>query len=199
MSRVLNSVLRHYGCVDESSLACDSGGWYLIEDIVQTIRPRKWGDLRPRWVLSMEEKLADNNPQERQRILDFTQDDWRRIIFVSIVPGWKDRPRFQILLEQIRDSAENNALRPLAMRATSGHSLIDILDPERIAANVPDRIGMYIAGIFHVTTWDKLGSIFRKGLHPGGFSTRKPRMDSHFTPFFPTDPRNGYMKKRLDH
>ena len=28
--------------------------------------------------------------------------------------------------------------------------------------------------------------------------TRTPRMDSHFTPFFPTDPRNGYMKKRLD-
>jgi hypothetical protein len=23
-------------------------------------------------------------------------------------------------------------------------------------------------------------------------------MDSHFTPFFPTDPRNGYMQKRLD-
>jgi len=76
--------------------------------------------------------------------------------------------------------------------------MIDILDPERIAVDVPRSIGMYIAGIFHVTTLDKLGSILRKGLYPGGISVRKKRMDSHFTPFFPTDPRNEFMQKRLD-
>jgi len=86
----------------------------------------------------------------------------------------------------------------LAIRAASGHSLIDILDPERISARISSRIGMYLAGVFHVTTWDKLESIFRKGLHPGGFAERIPRMDSHFTPFFPTDRRNSYMGKRLE-
>jgi RNA:NAD 2'-phosphotransferase (TPT1/KptA family) len=162
VSRALNTLLRHWGCSDDSSLACDSGGWYLIDDIIEVIRPKRPGIPKPRWVIILEENLAENKSYERQRILSFTADDWRKVIFASIVPGRADRPRFQALIERINGSLGKEALRPLAIRAANGHSLIDILDPERIAAKVPSRIGMYIAGVFHVTTWDKLESIFRK-------------------------------------
>jgi hypothetical protein len=69
------------------------------------------------------------------------------------------------------------------------------LDPERIAALVPEGISSYVAGIFHVTEMNNLWSIFRHGLHPGGMQ-RNSRMDVHFMTYFPTDPRNEYMRAR---
>jgi hypothetical protein len=100
-----------------------------------------------------------------------------------------------LVLEKGWDQGNNAFVRPYAIRAASGHSSIDILDPESLAATVPQGISSYVSGIFHITDMNNLSNIFRHGLHPGGMQ-KSSRMDVHFMAFFPTDPRNEYMRNR---
>ena len=86
-------------------------------------------------------------------------------------------------------------IRHRAVRAVSGHGGINILDPERIAAQVPEGISAYISGVFHITEMNNLPGIFRHGLQPVG-KHEFSRQDVHFMTFFPTDPRNEHMQSQ---
>jgi hypothetical protein len=122
-----------------------------------------------------------------------TVKGWLVVLMHALRPGSHALPRYQVALEKRQGQDLMEYLRPYAVRAVSGHSSINILDPERIAAQVPKGISAYISGIFHVTEMYNLSDIFQYGLKPGGkyaFS----RLDVHFMAFFPTDPRNEYMQ-----
>jgi RNA:NAD 2'-phosphotransferase (TPT1/KptA family) len=120
---------------------------------------------------------------------------WLTVIMHALRPESRARPRYHLVLEKEWDYDLTTFVRPYAIRAASGHSSINILDPQRIAALVPEGISSYVAGLFHVMAMNNLSDIFRYGLHPGG-KYKFSRMDVHFMAFFPTDPRNEYLQHR---
>jgi hypothetical protein len=122
-----------------------------------------------------------------------SEEKWLYVLLRAMAPGRHEPPRYQLIMEKRQGSQQMEFVRPRAVRTVSGHSSINILDPERIAAPVPEGILAHISGIFHITEMENLPNIFRHGLRPGGrheFS----RQDVHFVPFFPLDPRNEYMQ-----
>jgi hypothetical protein len=111
----------------------------------------------------------------------------------SLRPGYHAVPRYQLALEKDVDQGPGEYIRPYAIRALSGHSGINILDPERIAMKVPEGIVSQISGVFRVTEMFSLSGIMERGLQPGG-KYKFSRLDTHFMAFFPTDPRNEYAQ-----
>jgi len=196
LSFSLNTALRHLGCIYGQFLGCDSGGWYHLDHIAQILHcyvtedelaSKGW---RPNWVIELRSKLAG-----RRLLEGMTVDAWLIVLLHAMKPESHQPPRYQLVLEKGWDQGNNVFARPYAVRAASGHSSIDILDPERIAATVPQGISSYVSGIFHITEINNLSSIFRHGLHPGG-AQKFSRMDVHFMAYFPTDPRNEYLRDK---
>jgi len=84
-------------------------------------------------------------------------------------------------------SAQNIRIKPIAVRAVSGHRHIPILDPMRFASTItPNIVGM-VAGLFHITEEYTLLPILKHGLLPGHLIPRthhrQGRADVHFTGF----------------
>ena len=126
---------------------------------------------------------------------EMTQEKWTSALLRAMAPGNHEPPRYQLIMEKRWNSPQMEFIRPRAVRTVSGHSSINILDPERIAAPMSEAILTHISGIFHITEMEKLPDIYKYGLCPGGrheFS----RQDVHFMPFFPLDPRNEYVQNQ---
>jgi hypothetical protein len=125
-----------------------------------------------------------------RRLLEgMTVDAWLIVLLHSLSPESHQPPRYQVVLEKGWDQSSNVFVRPYAVRAASGHSSIDILDPEMIAATIPQVIVSYISEMNHLL------SIFRHGLQPGG-EQKFSRMDVHFMAYFPTDPTNECLRDK---
>jgi len=56
----------------------------LTDDIIEVIRPQRSGVPKPRWVIILEENLAENKSYERQRIQSFTASDWRKLYLLPL-------------------------------------------------------------------------------------------------------------------
>jgi hypothetical protein len=93
-----------------------------------------------------------------------TMRGWFAVLIHALRRGYHALPRYQVILEKEPEQEPNEYLRPYAVRAVSGHSSINILDPERIATKVPEGISSHISGIFHVTEMFNLSGIFERGL-----------------------------------
>ena len=169
MSHCLCTVLRHVDCIYGDHLGCDSGGWYHLEHIARilyhgvtehNVRNQAW---RPPWVSELEVRLRGKG------LLDhMSEEKWLFVILRALSPGTHEPPRYQLILEKRQGSDPMEFVRPRAVRTVSGHSSINILDPERVAAQVPEGILAHISGVFHITEMENLPSIFRHGLQPGG-------------------------------
>lgn len=86
--------------------------------------------------------------------------------------------------------------RPLAIRATSGHSfsgghkytLSVNIDFERMNMTLPKELAFKLAGGYHVTRIENLSSIVMKGIMPGGQSGGRDHV--FFGEYAPWDPLN---------
>jgi len=134
-------VLRHWGCAHGQFLGCDSGGWYHLDHIARILHryvtesdsiSEEW---RPNWVRDLRSKLAG-----RRLLEGMTVDAWLIVLLHSLSPESHQPPRYQLVLKKVWKQDSNVFVRPYAVRAASGHSGIDILDPERIAAVIPQGI-----------------------------------------------------------
>ena len=108
-----------------------------------------------------------------------------------------DKTRFQITVEV--DGGSDTILRPHAIRAASGHSDFDYLDPVRVASVANDALLQAVPGMFHMTTVDRVRSIIQQGLLPGSGVSQGGRHDIHMSPFAPLDGRNTIMHNKLSH
>ena len=142
-------------------LGCDSGGWYHLEHIARILHPgvtehepdiRTW---RPDWVYKLRDRLKG-----RSLLNGMTIKAWLAVIMHALRPESHVLPRYQVVLEKDHGQGPTDFVRPYAVRAASGHSGINILDPERLAAMVPEGISSYVSVICHITEMNNLSDIF---------------------------------------
>jgi hypothetical protein len=114
----------------------------------------------------------------------------------SLIPsGENEKIRFQILVEV--NSTTNLYIRPMAMRATSGQKNWELLDPTRFASICTTQTLELLPGLFHITPLCNLANIVANGIQPGYKVRAGGRMDVHFSPFPPEDPRNYIMQNKM--
>jgi len=153
--------LRHKGCF-HGDLGCDSGGWYLFEKIVDTVK-NHWQSAR--WSKEIARIVYNLFPAYRD-------NDVARVIYYALhVQSTKHKVRNQGGWEQL--GGVRTAHKLYAVRAVSGQSECSIHDPLRFAALAPISMKSHIAGLFHITEVEHLSSILSKGLVPGGEKEHK--------------------------
>ena len=209
-TRRWSNVLRHKIGQDGPAVECDETGWVSVENFIRNDYC---------WDTGMQEKAYDHASQTyREDILQKRREElmhgfwWsmnfrpikRRFMMVAQVATPKDMGEIQkyedpALYEKSLGDRLVKAkgwLRPLAIRATSGHSftgdhrnpLLVNIDHENVNIRLTHEFASKMAGGYHVTEVRNLMSIVNAGIIPGGgYGSRD---HAFFGEFAPWDPRN---------
>ncbi len=169
MSKLFSGFLRHYGCIRKGGLSCDSGGWFLWRDLMQLLSGNGYTRCHHAECFRTRKYWGNNHVGI--------------YMMRAMIPMDRATTRFQVLIEIDHETGE--WIRPAAGRACSGHADWALLDPARIAGNATPDLLRTLPGLFHITT-------------PGHELSRRGRVDIHFSPFPPLDPRNGMMFKKME-
>jgi hypothetical protein len=112
LSYCLNSVLRHYGCTAGGVLACDSGGWYKFDDLIQQF-DNPYVDENGNhlyWYKAFKDRIRDPH------LLKYM--DWRSWVIAlwkAQEPDTRQPPRYQIVMEWDPHESEDVFARPHAV------------------------------------------------------------------------------------
>ena len=187
-TRRWNKVLRHDIGHMGPSARCDEMGWVSVEEFIRNDhawpnRDRKAYDYRTG---RYDEKVI----QDRRGLL--MEGYWytlncrpvkRRLLIVAQIAVPADMPKIMELEDgNVYDAQRmvecGGLVRPIAIRATSGHSLSGDhkyplavnVDFEGMNVKFTKELAFKLAGGYHVTKVDSLLSIIQKGIIPGGGS-----------------------------
>ena len=209
-TRRWSNVLRHKIGQDGPAVECDETGWVSVENFIRNDYC---------WDTGMQEKAYDHASQTyREDILQKRREElmhgfwWsmnfrpikRRFMMVAQVATPEDMGEIQkyedpaLYEESLGDRLvkAKGWLRPLAIRATSGHSftgdhrnpLLVNIDHENVNIRLTHEFASKMAGGYHVTEVRNLMSIVNAGIIPGGgYGSRD---HAFFGEFAPWDPRN---------
>ena len=209
-TRRWSNVLRHKIGQDGPAVECDKAGWVSVENFIRNDYC---------WDTGMQERAYDHASQAyREDILQKRREElmhgfwWsmnfkpikRRFIMVAQVATPEDMGEIQkyedpaLHDENMGDrlAKAKGWLRPMAIRATSGHSftgdhrnpLLVNIDHERVNIRLTHEFASKMAGGYHVTEVRNLMSIVNTGIIPGG--GHGSRDHAFFGEFAPWDPRN---------
>ena len=209
-TRRWSNVLRHKIGQDGPAVECDEAGWVSVENFIRNDYC---------WDTGMQERAYDHASQAyREDILQKRRKElmhgfwWsmnfkpikRRFIMVAQVATPEDMGEIQkyedpaLHDENMGDrlAKAKGWLRPMAIRATSGHSftgdhrnpLLVNIDHERVNIRLTHEFASKMAGGYHVTEVRNLMSIVNTGIIPGG--GHGSRDHAFFGEFAPWDPRN---------
>ena len=209
-TRRWSNVLRHKIGQDGPAVECDEAGWVSVENFIRNDYC---------WDTGMQERAYDHASQAyREHILQKRREGlmhgfwWsmnfkpikRRFIMVAQVATPEDMGEIQkyedpaLHDENMGDrlAKAKGWLRPMAIRATSGHSftgdhrnpLLVNIDHERVNIRLTHEFASKMAGGYHVTEVRNLMSIVNTGIIPGG--GHGSRDHAFFGEFAPWDPRN---------
>ncbi len=154
LSRFFSAFLRHWGCTSKGRESCDSGGWFICEDIYKMLT---WEPNRT--------KHCCHRAHEFHQVQHPSDGNVAIMVMRSLIPaGIFERTRFQLVVEVDHDT--NHYLCPLAIRACSGQKNIMQLDPLRFAAVASDELIALLPGLFHLTPLSNVNSIVAGGLQP---------------------------------
>ena len=209
-TRRWSNVLRDKIGQDGPAVECDETGWVSVENFIRNDYC---------WDTGMQEKAYDHASQTyREDILQKRREElmhgfWRsmnfrpikrRFMMVAQVATPEDMGEIQnyedpaLYEESLGDRLvkAKGWLRPLAIRATSGHSftgdhrnpLLVNIDHENVNIRLTHEFASKMAGGYHVTEVRNLMSIVNAGIIPGGgYGSRD---HAFFGEFAPWDPRN---------
>ena len=209
-TRRWSNVLRHKIGQDGPAVECDETGWVSVENFIRNDHC---------WDTGMQEKAYDHASQTyREDILQKRREElmhgfwWsmnfrpikRRFMMVAQVATPEDMGEIQkyedpaLYEESLGDRLvkAKGWLRPMAIRATSGHSftgdhrnpLLVNIDHENVNIRLTHEFASKMAGGYHVTEVRNLMSIVNAGIIPGGgYGSRD---HAFFGEFAPWDPRN---------
>ena len=209
-TRRWSNVLRHKIGQDGPAVECDEAGWVSVENFIRNDYC---------WDTGMQERAYDHASQAyREDILQKRREElmhgfwWsmnfrpikRRFIMVAQVATPEDMGEIHkyedpaLHDENMGDrlATAKGWLRPMAIRATSGHSftgdhrnpLLVNIDHERVNIRLTHEFASKMAGGYHVTEVRNLMSIVNTGIIPGG--GHGSRDHAFFGEFAPWDPRN---------
>ena len=209
-TRRWSNVLRHKIGQDGPAVKCDEAGWVSVENFIRNDHC---------WDTGMQERAYDHASQAyREDILQKRREElmhgfwWsmnfkpikRRFIMVAQVATPEDMGEIHkyedpaLHDENMGDrlATAKGWLRPMAIRATSGHSftgdhrnpLLVNIDHERVNIRLTHEFASKMAGGYHVTEVRNLMSIVNTGIIPGG--GHGSRDHAFFGEFAPWDPRN---------
>ena len=201
-SKVLRHDIGHCG----RSAHCDELGWVSIDEFIRNDHAWPWGDRKA--YNARTNRYDEGVLRERRETL--MEGYWytlncrpvkrRMLIAVQMaLPSEMQR------ILQIENPETYNAdsmarcsgfVRPVAVRATSGHSFsgerkfrLDVnIDFENMNMKFTKELAFKLGGGYHVTTVDTLLSIIKKGIIPGGGSGGRDHV--FFGEYAPWDPVN---------
>jgi len=187
LSKFFSGFFRHWGCKQKGGLTCDSGGWF------------PWDLVCAMLTNTLDEGYSMcYNAEIFHRVVFREGDHMGSLMLKALIPqGRNEKTRFQITVEV--DGETGRIVKPHAVRAASGHSDFDFLDPIRVASVANNELLQTVPGMFHMTQHGRLASILQKGLLPGSDLTIGGRHDIHLSPFAPTDTRNTIMHNKMKH
>ena len=209
-TRRWSNVLRHKIGQGGPAVECDETGWVSVESFIRNDHC---------WDTGMQERAYDQASQTyREDILQKRREElmhgywWslnfrpikRRFMMVAQVATPDDMVEIQryedpaLYQEDLGDrlAKAKGWLRPMAIRATSGHSftgdhrnpLLVNIDHENANIKLTHEFASKMAGGYHVTEVRNLMSIVNAGIIPGGgYGSRD---HAFFGEFAPWDPRN---------
>ena len=183
--KIFSGFFRHWGCKPKGGLACDSGGWFPWDLVCDMLSGH------------LDEAYFQCYEAVRFQSVIFRGGDHMGILMLkALIPhGRYDTNRFQITVEVDGDTGE--WIKPHAVRAASGHTDLDFLDPIRVASVAKEALLNTVPGMFHMTQKDRIPSIIQRGLLPGTALGYGGRQDTHLSPFPPRDSRNTIMHNKM--
>jgi hypothetical protein len=121
LSHFFAGFLRHYGCTPKGRLACDSGGWYIYDQVCRMLT-YEYNPVSPK-CRRAEDFHGMNHPEGGSMAI---------MILRSLIPSRSyEKTRYQVVVEVENESSR--FIRPMAVRACSGQTLHKQLDPSRFA------------------------------------------------------------------
>ena len=184
-NKVLRRDIGHSG----PSAHCDELGWVSVEEFIRNDHAWPWGNKKAYDYRT--DQYDEEVIRERRGLL--MEGYWytlncrpvkRRLMIVAQFAVPTDMPRIMELEDNnnIYDAQRmiecGGFMRPVAIRATSGHSLSGDhkyrlavnVDFENMNVRFTKELAFKLAGGYHVTKVDSLLSIIQKGIIPGGGS-----------------------------
>ena len=207
----LNRILRHQIGRSEHpqsrhrTIKCNEGGWVLLEDLLlidgiwhdgekydhnKSRNPNyamKIAAKRTGWIVSLTVGEARTKGKNRFQILSLRATDNEEVIQAI--------KQYEITPPLPGDDVVKNYdgwLMPIAVRATSGHSMDNSsmvpINPYSFIRRLDLKSALQLQGAFHVTSPQNLKSILKYGIVPGG--NERNRLMTYFGVFAPWDARN---------
>ena len=214
-TRRWNKVLRHDIGHKGPSAHCDELGWVSIEEFIRNDHAWPWGNKKAYDYRT--DRYDEEVIRERRGLL--MEGYWytlncrpvkRRLMIVAQVAVPTDMPRIMELEDNTIYDAQRmiecgGFIRPVAIRATSGHSLSGDhkyplavnVDFESMNVRFTKELAFKLAGGYHVTKVDSLLSIIQKGIIPGGGSGGRDH--AFFGEYAPWDNVNSCTLSYLGH
>ena len=209
-TRRWSNVLRHKIGQAGAAVECDEMGWVSVEDFIRNDHCWDTGIEEPAYDYASQSYAEDMLQRRREELmhgywwsLNFKPIK-RRFMMVAQVATPDDMGEIQknedpsLYTEGLGDrlAKAKGWLRPVAIRATSGHSftgshrhpLLVNIDHENVNIKLTHEFAAKMAGGYHVTQVRNLMSIVNGGIIPGGgYGSRD---HAFFGEFAPWDPRN---------